>query len=217
MVISKCETLGTAALAALCIVAVSACGSNSSSTKTAQSGDESASSAPGVTATAPTSGDETSATNLPIYPSATKQAVPAALGTTSHCGHTMKMTMYQTAADGQTVADWYKGRLPGASVIDMSGELGGGAAAGKNIAITILDANAAAGVTITQMQFNSSTFKNAAKTIGANKTGIGLETWDPPLGPDYVALVKQATGDDAAAKQAAKDKLKSMCGSANAQ
>jgi len=41
----------------------------------------------------------------------------------------------------------------------------------------------------------------AAKALGMDKTDIGVETFTPPLGADYLALAARAKRGDAAAKQ----------------
>lgn len=135
--------------------------------------------------------------NLPIYPGATALATQLKR-TFSTCGHEIRLVSYKSAADGKTVAKWYESKIPGAVVVDLSKTDSGSV----DTEIEVFTPNTSEAAVIHQMSMTSSTLQAAAKSIGADKTGIGLETFDPPLGADYLSLVKRARHGDAAAKSA---------------
>ena len=135
--------------------------------------------------------------NLPIYPGAVKLATQLT-STYSTCGHKMGLVSYDSATDGKTVAKWYESKIPGAVAVDLSKTDSGSV----DTEIEVFTPDASEGAVIHQMSMTNSKLQAAAKSIGADKTGIGLETFDPPLGADYLSLVKQAKHGDAAAKSA---------------
>ena len=131
-----------------------------------------------------------------VYPGAAKVAVQME-GTQTLCGSEMTLVLYQTAADGKTVAKWYAGKVPGAGVVDTSTT----DSSSINTQIEILAPDAS---TIAVIHHGDDEFQiaAAAASIGGDKTGVGLETFDPPLGADYLALVKRVKNGDPAAKPA---------------
>jgi hypothetical protein len=133
--------------------------------------------------------------------------MPAGVKIPSICGHQLTMSSYEAAADGKAVAAWYKDHVPGALVFDSSDDADSGT---KDTSVEIITADGAQGVTVNQLDYDPR-LAAAAKTIGADKTQIGLETFTPPLGQDYLALMAQGTSGDASAKEDAKKKLAAMC------
>jgi hypothetical protein len=192
------------AVIALCVLALTACGSHSSSGTQEQSAADAGTTAAPVAAAGGATGD-TAGADLPVYPGATKLPMRAQSIPTS-CGSKVALVAYNVAADARTVANWYKERMSGAVTIDSSDE-GGDSGSTQ---VEILGANAAEAVVVSQMHFTGK-LATAAKSIDADKTTLGFETFDPPLGQDYVTLMTQAVGSDPSAKQAARDKLTSMC------
>lgn len=193
-----------AALIALCVATLAGCGSSNSSS--AQQG-QSASPAASVAATS----DVPASTDLPVYPGASKIDMSTSHAKTSNvmCGRTISVVgSYDSATDAQTVANWYKDRISGAAVFNISSDEGGGSGA---TSFEIIGSGGAVAVVVTQMHYGSEVLAKAAKSLGTDKTNIGLETFDPPMGQDYIALMAQATGSDPAAKQAATAKLTAMC------
>jgi hypothetical protein len=121
----------------------------------------------------------TATPSLPIYPGATKLANQSNR-TFSTCGHKLGLVAYDSAADGKSVAKWYEGKIPGAVVIDIS-QID---STSIDTEIEVFTPDGSQGAVIHQMSMVSSKLQTAAKSIGADKTGIGLETVDPPLGAD---------------------------------
>ncbi len=124
------------ALVTLCVITLVACGSNSSSRNTTQSaGEGMATAAPSSLAARAQTADASKSANLPIYSGATKQAMPAGFNTAmSSCGRKIAVvSTYKVDADAQTVANWYKSRLPGGSVINMMHDSESSAADDTNI------------------------------------------------------------------------------------
>jgi len=145
-------------------------------------------------------------TDLPVYPGATM--VPTRLAhDMSLCGRKLKLVSYHVAADAHTVASWYKDHTSGATLVDLNNSTND-----ANITqFEVLDANGGNAAIVMQMHFSNAKLAAAAKTLDADKTSIGIETFDPPFGQEYVALMSQATSNDPSAVQAAKAKLGTMC------
>jgi hypothetical protein len=211
--------LRAAMVAALCASTLGGCGSHNATTDQTQAtaaadAVETGAAADNATAAAGSDGAAPAA-NLPIYPGAKFVPMPAGVKSPPVCGHKLTIAFYDVAADGKTVAAWYKEHVPGALAFDMSnsddidgsGDTDGGTT-GTSVEIATADGSEAA--VVNQMGFDPR-LKAAAKTLGADKTDIGLETFEPPLGQDYLALMAQVTGGDAAAKAAAKTKIIAMC------
>jgi hypothetical protein len=193
----------TTALAAM----LGGCGTQSSSTDQAQpsaAADAGAASAPAASSAAPA---VAAAGNLPVYPGSKLQPMPAGVKIPPVCGHQLTMRSYAVAADGKTVAAWYKDHVPGALVYDVSGDADSST---KDTSVEIMTADGAQAAVVNQLDYDPR-LAAAAKTIGADKTQIGLETFTPPLGQDYLAIMSAGTSGDAAAKEAAKSKLAAMC------
>lgn len=133
---------------------------------------------------------------IPVYPGATKLAKQ--LGRTfPMCGHTVDVVSYNSAADAKAVAKWYQSNIPGSVVMDLSRT----DASTIDTEIEVFTADASRGVVIHRLTMRSSNFQAAEKTLGTDKTGIGVETFTPPLGADYVSLMKRARSGDAAARR----------------
>jgi len=133
---------------------------------------------------------------LPVYPGATKLATQ--LGRTFPlCGHTVGVVSYNSAADAKAIAKWYQTRVPGAIVVDLSRT----DSSTIDTQMEVFTPDASQAVVIHRLTMRSSNFQAAAKSLGTDKTGIGIETFNPPLGAEYLSLQKRAHSGDAAARQ----------------
>jgi hypothetical protein len=135
---------------------------------------------------------------LPVYPGAATVPVPTNLKNFSMCGHKVAFVSYESPAGGKSVAKWYASKVPGAIVVDLSRT----DPSSVDTEIEVFTPDASQAAVIHQMTLTNAKLQAAAKTIDADKTGIGLQTYDPPLGADYVTLVQQAKRGDVAAKRA---------------
>jgi hypothetical protein len=136
-----------------------------------------------------------STSTLPIYPASTKTALHST-PKVSMCGHQMGLVPYASAVDGKTVAKWYESKIPGAVVIDT----GTTDSASIDTEIQVYTPDGSQVAVIHQMTMTSAKLQAASKTIGGDKTDIGLETFSPPLGADYLSLMQRTQRGDAAAK-----------------
>ena len=140
--------------------------------------------------------DAAASSSLPIYPGATKPA--RRLGRTfPMCGHKVGIVSYNSAADAKAIAKWYQNRVPGAIVVDLSRT----DSSTIDTEMEVFTPDASQAVVIHRLTMTSSNFQAAAKSLGTDKTGIGVETFDPPLGAEYLSLQKRAHGGDAAARR----------------
>ncbi len=200
-----------AALAALVLTLAGCSGSHGSGN--AQQNAQQAPAAQGVASTAPSS--ETAAApaapaNLPVYPGATKSA--AQMKTAMKiCGSSVSLTMYEIRdTDAAPVAKWYDGRIPNAIHVNINPKSESSAATQTNYAI--FEPDGSASVTVVQMHFASPKLASAAKTIGADKTMIGINSYNPPLSRDLIQMLEQGANGDAAAKAAVRAQMKAKCG-----
>ncbi|HEY1656400.1 MAG TPA: hypothetical protein VGF86_14960 [Candidatus Tumulicola sp.] len=198
-------------LAALALALAGCSGSHGGST--AQQGAASpaaanaASPAPSVETAAADAGS--SASSLPVYPGATK--VPNQMKESMKmCGSNFSMTLYEIkGTDADAVAKWYDSRVPNGVHLNVQPETASSATTQTND--VILKPDGSGGVMVLQMHFTSS-LANAAKTIGADRTSIGITSYDPPLAPDLMQDLQQGTNGDPAAKAAARAQIKAKCG-----
>ena len=135
--------------------------------------------------------------NLPVYPGATKLARQAH-GAFATCGHSIGLVSYDSTADAKAVAQWYASKIQGAVVLDLSKTDSGTI----DTEMEVFTPDGSQGAVVHRMTMTSAKLQAAAMSIGADKTGIGLETFDPPLGADYLGLEKRALSGDAASKSA---------------
>jgi len=143
------------------------------------------------------------ASDLPIYPGATKIPTHMKMGNVVNCGHKIDVIPYETAASAKTVAKWYEGKISSASVIDQSTTDAGDV----NTQITVMKPDGSEGVNVHQSVLGNAGLQAAARQLGSDKTEIGLTIFTPPLGAGYVALESRAVhGDSAALAQ-----LKAAC------
>ncbi len=134
------------------------------------------------------------ASDLPIYPGATK--IPTHLkASTVSCGHKIEVIPYETAASAKTVAKWYEGKIPGRTVIDQSSTDSGDV----DTQITVLNPDGSEGVNVHQTVLGNARLQAAAKQLGSDKTQIAITTYTPPLGAGYIALETRAVHHDSAA------------------
>jgi hypothetical protein len=134
---------------------------------------------------------------LPIYPESTK-APQHPTPNVSVCGHQIGLVSYQSTASGKTVGKWYESKIPGAVVLDTSSTDSGSI----DTEIQVYTPDGSQVAVIHQMTMTSAKLQYASKMIGGDKTGIGLETFTPPLGADYLSLMQRTQHGDAAAKSA---------------
>lgn len=148
--------------------------------------------------------------NLPVYPGAVKMAAQMQRPI-KMCGSALSLTMYEVAgADAATVTKWYDARVNGGIHMSFHSDTGTTAATSENDAIFSPDGSSS--VMVMQMHL-SSKLAAAAKSIGADRTTIGLNSYDPPFSPDLVRAMQQAALGDEAAKTAARAMVKAKCGS----
>jgi hypothetical protein len=134
---------------------------------------------------------------LPTYPGATKVPTHSTPGF-SMCGHKVGLVSYDTATNGKSVAKWYESKVPNAVVLDTSHT----DSSSVDTEIQVYTSDGSEVAVIHQLSMTNTKLQSAAKSIGADKTGIGLETFEPPLGADFVSLMIRAKGGDTAAKSA---------------
>ena len=143
-----------------------------------------------------------SADDLPLYPGATKLPHQVAPPVTN-CGHKISAIDYDTNDGPDKVAAWYKGRIPGATTIRLHYDP-------AQVSIEVFDADGAHAAIAQRMQFANAKLQAAGASIGMDKTTIGLERFDPPLGHAYLELVQHGESNPAAAN-AIRSKLAAMC------
>jgi hypothetical protein len=152
------------------------------------------------------------ATDLPVYPAAkTQPLAPGNHSVVSRCGHAFTIEKSMTVdADPHAVAKWYEGRLSGSRTIDLSRVLndeGGGS--NQTTSIEVFAADGSQTVVVSRMHFNGALMK-ASKTLGMDRTEIGIEGISPPLDPGYIALTAQAAAGGASG-QKAKQQMEAAC------
>jgi hypothetical protein len=201
-----------AALAALVLTLAGCSGSHGSGN--AQQSTQQAPATQGVASTAPSS--ETAAApaapaNLPVYPGATKSRSQMKTAM-KICGSSVSLTMYEIrGTDAAPIAKWYDSRIPNAIHININNPKSESSSTTETN-YAIFEPDGSAGVMVLQMHFASPTLANAAKSIGADKTTIGINSYNPPLSPDLMAQMQQGANGDAAAKAAARAQIKAKCG-----
>ena len=152
-------------------------------------------------------GSNDAVTNLPVFPGAAK--MPMRINGGTFCNHKMSLAVYRAnSASADQVADWYAGRMNGAIKLNIGKQMGGGAAV---TGYTLVDPSGADAASVSQTHFGPSMGK-MAQTMGANRTTIGLVTYNPPLSPAEMQMMRDITGGDAAARQRARAQLKAKCG-----
>jgi hypothetical protein len=146
------------------------------------------------------------ATDVPVYPTAKIQPMSAnGHMVVSRCGHTFTMEKSMTVdADPHAVAKWYQSQLPGSRTIDMSRAL-----SDERTTIQVFAADGSQTVVVSRMHFDGALAK-ASKTLGMDKTDIGIEGISPPLAPGYIALAGQAAAGGASG-QKARQQMESSC------
>jgi hypothetical protein len=143
-----------------------------------------------------------SADDLPLYPGATKASHQMAQPVMD-CGHEISAAVYDTKDAPEKVAAWYKSRIPGAMTIRRQSDP-------NEVSIEVADPDGARAASITRMRFTSAKLQASAASIGMDKTSLGLERFDPPLGHAYLELEKQG-GSNSAAADAVRAKLSAKC------
>lgn len=207
----------TPAVAAVLAAALTACSSSHGAPGSQRSADAQASPETAPTTGAPAQSDASQnaqpsgATGLPVYPGAVKTPTQMQRSV-KMCGSVMSMTLYRIPdADADTVSKWYGARMANAIHMSFHSDTGTTAATSQNEAFFSPDGSSS--VMVMQMHLTSASLAAAAKTIGADKTTIGLNTYNPPFSPDVVRAMQQASQGDAAAKAAARATVKAKCGS----
>jgi hypothetical protein len=143
-----------------------------------------------------------SADDLPLYPGATKVPHQVSVPVTN-CGHKILVVDYDTNDSPDKVADWYKARIPGAMTIRHNSDP-------DQTSIEVIDQDGARAAVAERMHFANAKLQASAASIGMDKTTVGLERFDPPLGHAYLELMQQGESNPAAAN-AARAKLTAMC------
>jgi len=143
-----------------------------------------------------------SADDLPIYPGATK-ASHQITQPVMDCGHKISAVGYYTKDSPAKAAAWYKSRIPGAMLIRHNSDP-------NQISIEVIDPDGARAVVALRMHFANAKLQASAASIGMDKTSLGLERFDPPLGHAYVELMQEGESNPAAAN-AVRAKLASTC------
>ncbi|MBC5802860.1 MAG: hypothetical protein GIX03_07635 [Candidatus Eremiobacteraeota bacterium] len=154
--------------------------------------------------------------SLPVYPDATKVAIPPQMKRLpAVCGRGVSMTLYDLKGSiaATTVEKWYQDRISGGIEAKTSEDAGG---IGGTTSYEIFIPDGTGSVSISQFHSGHSggSEKDSVSKFytDIDKTNIGLETYNPPLSPDLIALFQQGTSGDSSAKQAAQHQLKAKCG-----
>jgi hypothetical protein len=143
-----------------------------------------------------------------MYPGAVKERPPSPNVTMPKmCGRAVTIVSYHASADPKTVAGWYKAHVSGGAFLDTSNSDEGT----HDSSFQIYTADGSAVVVIQRLDFSGANLSAAAKTLGMDKTDIGIESFEPPLGANFVALAAQSRNGDAASKAAAKKQMASLC------
>ena len=139
-----------------------------------------------------------SSADLVLYPGATK--LPRQMSTSiAFCGTKMTVVGYRLPdVNAQTVAAWYKSRIPGAITVTTP--------KANSIGIEVLAPDGHAAAVITQMRYDPG-LASAAKSIGADRAGLGIATYDPPLSRDMIELIAAVAHGDSSARA----KMKAHC------
>jgi hypothetical protein len=191
-----------ACFSAMLLLAIAGCFGRQTTTTQTQSSATTAP-APSASAEVATAGGA-AATSLPVYPGAVKMSTQLAR-TFTYCGYKMNMTMYQVhGPSGRTVADWYAGKITNPVRINANVE----GRTGAQTNTELFDPNGAYGVVVQQMIF-SGQLAAAAKKYGADKTTIGIVTYDPAISSSDMQIFALAAGGD----KAAFARMKAKCGS----
>lgn len=194
--------LSSALLAAVLAAAVAGCSSSS------QNAGQQSSSAPANAAATETAGTApvTAATTaaaapLDVYPGATK--LPTQMrGSVSFCNTKMTTIVYRVgAANAETVAGWYAAHIPGGIRINIPVDA-------NSTTVEVFEPGGQAAAAITQMHYDPR-LAAAAKSLGADRTTLGLVTFDPPLSSDWIDTIRAAESGDTAARA----RMKAKCGS----
>lgn len=174
------------------VVAVAGCSASSSQNVRA--------SAPAASAAAANAQPAAAEAPLDVYPGATK--LPTQMNAPmSFCGTKMTTVVYRVKdANAQTVAAWYASHVPGGITITVP-------AADQSV-VEVFQPGGHAAAAISQIHFDPK-LANAAKSLGADSTLLGIETFDPPMSPDTIDVVRSAANGDTTAKS----KLKAQCAS----
>jgi hypothetical protein len=198
----------TSLLALSLLLAVTACSGKTS----ANGGGTTAQASPGTAAAVSTGAQPAAAAapaSMPVYPGATKLAQQFNKPLT-FCKHKMTVTVYHVPHIGaDQVAQWYLGRMPGASKIQVQKPESNGTG---SVSYLILNSDGGSAATINEMHYGSLE-KSAARFGMADRTTIGLSTYDPPFSSEDVVLFKQGAVGDPSAKAQATARLRSECGS----
>lgn len=133
------------------------------------------------------------ASELPIYPGATKMAYSGPT-TFVRCSHKISVVTYASGADTKSIAAWYADRIPGAIRVRHN-------------------ATSAAGLTMTEIfQPNGVGVVAISHAVGGSGVHIGIGTYEPALSPADLQTMQALMGSDSAAKQRAIATMKAKCG-----
>jgi hypothetical protein len=191
--------------AAVFAVAIAGCssnsqGSNQNSSAPANGGTTAtANGAPATPATAASA--QAASVSLEVYPGATE--LPTQMhGSIAFCGTKMTTVAYRVnGASAETVAAWYGSHIPGGIRITLPVENG-------DTVMEVFEPGGQAAAAISQIHFDPR-LAAAAKSLGADRTTLGLVAFDPPLSTDSIGLIRSAAGGDASARA----RIKAECAS----
>jgi hypothetical protein len=182
----------------LAIIAAS-CSSNSSD------GHQRATNAPAsAAARAAATPAEAAPATLAVYPGATK-LLTQMRDAISFCGTKMTTVVYRVPdVNAQTVAAWYASHIAGGITVTIP--------KANDTVVEVFEPNGRAAAAISQMHFDPR-LASAAKGLGADRTSLGIVTFDPPMSSDMIAMVGKAANGDTSAKA----QLKAQCGQSAAR
>lgn len=188
------------ALVALLIAAAGCSGSHANGTNGQSSGQQ-------------TAGQSTTAenpANLPLYPGAARLSMQMSRPVKA-CGTTARMTIYTVKdVDSATVSKWYDQQIANGIHLTDNGQVQSKYGAATHSVIFKPDGTGS--VVLVQMQFTSPHIATIAKTLGANRTTIAIENFDPPVPREIMAMLQKGNQGDAASKDAAREQIKEKCG-----
>jgi hypothetical protein len=159
-------------------IIVAGCSSNSSDGHQRATGEPASAAAPAAARPA-----EAAPARLSVYPGATKlptqmrDAIP-------FCGTKMTTVVYRVPdANAQTVAAWYASHISGRITVTIL--------KANDTVVEVFDPDGRAAAAISQMHFDPR-LASAAKGLGADRTSLGIVTFDPPMSSDMIAMVGKA-------------------------
>ena len=117
------------------------------------------------------------------------------------CGRRVSVDgSYDSKDSPEKVAAWYKSRIPGATVFRHDDDP-------TQTAIGVYDADGGRAAIVLRMHFSGALAASTA-SLGMDKTSIGIERFDPPLGRAILNSMKEGSS---AQSKATRAKLAATC------